>query len=91
MTAGGAQFRMAMLPDGRVLAVGGLGAGHEPQASVDRFDPASGSWSPTGAMSDASWWPALVVLRDGRALVAGGASDKSGAVPLASAELYGPP
>jgi serine/threonine protein kinase len=91
MTVGRAQFRMAVLADGRVLAVGGLGTGRRPLSSVDLFDPASSSWSPTGAMSHASWWPALVVLQDGRALVAGGASDKSGAVPLASAELYGPP
>lgn len=91
MTTGRAQFRMAVLPDGRVLAVGGLGPESKPQASVDLFDPVSGSWSLTGAMSAASWWPALVVLQDGRALVAGGASDKSGAVPLARAELYAPP
>ena len=91
MTTGRAQFRMAVLPDGRVLAVGGLGSGHEPQASVDLFDPGSESWTSTGAMSDASWWPTLVVLPDGRALVAGGASDKSGAKPLARAELYAPP
>jgi tRNA A-37 threonylcarbamoyl transferase component Bud32 len=91
MTAGRAQFRMAALPDGRVVAVGGLGTGHRPLASVDLFDPVSSSWSRTDAMSRACWWPALVVLQDGRALVAGGASDKTGAVPLASSELYGPP
>ncbi len=91
MSTGRAQFRMAALPDGRVVAVGGLGPSNDPLAGTDLFDPAAGSWSPTGAMADASWWPALVVLEDGRALVAGGASDASGAAPLASAELYGPP
>jgi hypothetical protein len=91
MTTGRAQFRMVVLADGRVVAVGGLGTGHQPLASVNLFDPGSNAWSPTGSMSRASWWPSLVVLDDGRALVAGGASDKSGAVPLASSELYGSP
>lgn len=91
LTTGRAQFRMAALPNGQVLAVGGLGAGSEPLASVDLFDPISASWSATDAMPRASWWPTLVVLEDGRALAAGGASDKSGAVPLARAELYAPP
>jgi serine/threonine protein kinase len=91
MTTGRAQFRMAVLPDGRVLAVGGLGPLDLPLASVDMFDPGSGSWALTGALPDATWWPILLVLPDGRALVAGGASDKSGSAPLKSAELYAPP
>ncbi|MEP6638489.1 MAG: kelch repeat-containing protein, partial [Chloroflexota bacterium] len=91
MTTGRAQFAMASLPDGRVLAVGGFSPEAAPQASAELLDPLSGPWSPTGTMSDSSWWPTLDVLPDGRALVAGGASDKSGAVPLAFAELYAPP
>jgi len=91
MTTGRAQFAMASMTDGRVLAVGGFSPKSSPQRSAELFEPESLSWSKTGLMSEARWWPVLVVLPDGRALVSGGSSDKSGAVAVAGAELYDPP
>src|SRR6478735_10094984 len=41
-----------LLPDGRVLVVGGE-QGHEPLASAELYDPATGTWSDTGSLKTA--------------------------------------
>ncbi len=75
-----------LLPDGRVLAVGG-GIGAIPLAGSDVFDPTTQRWSPSGPMHDARRGNSTVVLADGRVLTAGGIS--AGRV-LASAEVWNP-
>lgn len=59
-----------LLKSGKVLIAGGLGGdgGRQSvgQATAVLFDPATGSWQPTGSAT---------LLRDGRVLVAGGYDD----------------
>ncbi|HEV2005873.1 MAG TPA: kelch repeat-containing protein [Candidatus Limnocylindrales bacterium] len=88
----------ALLPDGRVLLVGGVAdqLSQVSPASVI-FDPATGSWSRTGSLQRPRVSPASVVLLDGRVLVMGGQNAFElipGPTPDASAdveaELYDP-
>jgi len=52
---------------------------------------AAGTWSPTGSMTVARFFPtAATLLTDGRVLVAGGCGDDECFTLLASAELYNP-
>jgi Galactose oxidase, central domain/Kelch motif len=82
-----------LLPDGRVLVVGGfneLGAkSYAPSlATAELYDPASGTWTPTGSMGSRRAGPTATLLPDGKVLVAGGLLAPTGSV--ASAELYDP-
>jgi hypothetical protein len=83
----------APLPDGRVLVAGGYyfaGGDHWLQ-SAEIYDPATGSFSPTGAMAEQREGPAAAPLPDGRVLVAGGTfHDGVTNHYLQSAELYDP-
>jgi hypothetical protein len=75
-----------LLPDGQVLAAGGYGAGiGEILASAELFDPATGTFTPTGDMIDTRAQHSATLLTTGKVLVAGGFPD-----PQASAELYDP-
>ncbi|MBZ4374167.1 kelch repeat-containing protein [Corallococcus sp. AS-1-6] len=62
---------MARLPDGRVLASGGCGA-TTCTASAELYDPATGTWTATGAMLRMRAGHKLVALQDGRVLALGG-------------------
>ena len=82
-----------LLPDGtpragKVLVAGGSdkGAGTS-KTSAELYDPATGTWSPTGSLSQERDTHTATLLPDGKVLVAGG-DDKG--VPLSSAELYDP-
>lgn len=89
-----------LLPDGRVLVVGGYvlvdGTSRpgDTLASAELYDPATGTWSPTGAMAQGRGSHTATLLPDGRVLVAGGyavAADRSKTGnQLVSAELYDP-
>jgi hypothetical protein len=56
-------------------------------ASAELYEPASGTFSPTGSMTVAREYQTATLLTDGRALITGGAD---GSVYLNSAELYDP-
>ena len=84
------------LGDGRVLMLGGSALtpqGGSPAAVADceLYDPASGTWSPTGALLTARRGCGACLLADGQVMVAGG-FDVSGStlVVLSQAELYDP-
>jgi N-acetylneuraminic acid mutarotase len=77
-----------LLPDGKVLVAGG----HQissyrppvPLDSAELYDPATGTWSPTGNLITGRGNHTATLLPNGKVLVAGG---EFGA-PLDSAELY---
>ncbi|MCI0643626.1 MAG: carboxypeptidase regulatory-like domain-containing protein [Chloroflexi bacterium] len=78
------------LNDGRVLVAGGFcctpSDGSE-LSSAEIFDPATGTWAPTGSMTDVRRDHIAILLGDGRVLVAGGVVGTS---TLSSAELFDP-
>jgi WD40 repeat protein len=79
-----------LLPDGRVLVTGGANAeyGGSVLASAELYEPATGTWSPTGGMNAARRDHTATLLQDGRVLVTGGADANDGL--QASAEVYDP-
>jgi hypothetical protein len=77
-----------LLDDGRVLVAGGDTAAALGTRSAEIYDPASGTFSPTGSMVVARTSFAMVKLSNGKVLAAGGYNDVSG--PLSSAEVYDP-
>jgi len=70
-----------VLPDGRVLAVGGQGT------KAELFNPTTGAWSVAASMNRPRAYATATLLPTGKVLVAGGTD---GTAPLASAELYDP-
>ncbi len=74
------------LLDGRVPVAGGW-AGSTVTASAERYDPATGQFTPTGSMGTARANMAAALLPDGSVLVADG---YDGRVALDNAEIYDP-
>ncbi|MGO4393952.1 kelch repeat-containing protein [Variovorax sp. M-6] len=79
-----------LLPDGKVLVAGGNGgaSGGGSLATAERYHPATGAWTATGAMSTGRTAATATVLSDGKVLATGGYA--SSGITLASAELYDP-
>jgi hypothetical protein len=78
--------------DGLFIVVGGRIAGPA-SSSAELFDPATGTFTPTGPMGVARGDHTATRLPDGRVLIAGGTSDGTSVATvdaLASAELYDP-
>ena len=66
-----------VLPDGRVLVVGGTGPDGD-AAQAELWDPRTSEFSPAGALAHARIGHAAVLLLDGRVVVAGGADPVAG-------------
>jgi len=82
-----------LLPDGRVLIAGGhVGRRAELQihATAELYDPVSGTFSPTGSMSQIRHKHDAAPLPDGRVLIVGGADDRDDRGAYASVEIYDP-
>jgi hypothetical protein len=83
-----------LLPNGTVLVVGGVGAANDTTdlASAEIFNPATGTWTPTGTMSTARYRHTATLLSNGTVLVAGGDDDSlsNGGPSVASAETFNP-
>jgi hypothetical protein len=83
-----------LLQDGRVLVVGG-GSFPGPdwvQRSAEVYDPTAREWTLTASMTDPRFDFDMVLLPDGRVLVAGGSSSSINGEfgALSSAEVYDP-
>jgi hypothetical protein len=85
----GFSARAVTLSNGKVLVVGGLDThtGHV-LATAELYDPATGTFSPAGAMSSPRMRFALVTLGNGTVLAAGGVTDDG--TLSATADLYDP-
>lgn len=82
-----------LLPDGRVLIAGGWVNApftYPVLSSAELYDPATGTFTPTGTMNAARAYHSAVLLQNGKVLLAGGTSNSQSYSPLASAELYDP-
>ena len=75
-------FTATLLPDGRVLIVGGSGS-DAPIGSAELWDPATGRFTRTGSLARARGGHTATLLPDGKVLVVGGGS-------ATSAELWDP-
>ncbi len=86
MLLGRSKPTLTLLPDGKVLAAGGIGRPdglkHVMLASCELYDPATNTWSATGAMENPRWAHTATALADGRVLVTGGGTNL--------AEIYDP-
>ena len=80
-----------LLLNGKVLVAGGF---NRNTASVvgtaELYDPATGTWTPTGSLATARDYHTATLLLNGKVLVAGGAPDAAGYSSFSSAEVYDP-
>jgi len=88
-------FTATVLANGKVLVVGGATFSIPTWtvfATAELYDPATGLWTPTGAMAQARNSHTAILLPDGRVLVAGGwtFSNNFWSDPFDSAEIYDP-
>jgi hypothetical protein len=85
-----------LLASGKVLFTGGFAMANVNQqasglASAEIYDPATGTFSPSGGMATARGGHTATLLQDGRVLVTGGFMTAGPAATVASsAELYDP-
>jgi hypothetical protein len=86
-----AEQQAVLLPTGQAMVVGGYSYTRPyyfELASCELFDPATNSWNVTGDMTAARDAHAMVWLRNGQVLAAGGLSDTTPI--LSSADIYTP-
>ena len=76
-----------LLPDGKVLIVGGMRRNQDFYKSAELFDPATGKFKQTGEMNERRVGHIAVLLPSGKVLIAGGWVGIGG---TDSAELYDP-
>jgi N-acetylneuraminic acid mutarotase len=69
-----------LLPNGKVLVAGGYNTNSGALSSAELFNPATGTWTNTGSMTNARVGHTAILLSNGKVLVAGGGG----------AELYDP-
>ena len=88
---------IVVLPNGEVLVAGGRSSWANTTAvtvlaSSELYDPEIGQWSATGALNSRrfNYNNNMVMLDNGKALIAGGSNVDASGNDLASAELYDP-
>jgi len=83
-----------LLPNGKVLITGGVGSGgvNGYHNSAELYDPATGTFTNTGAMATARTWHTATLLANGQVLIVGGLNTPGlgHAVAYSTAELYDP-
>lgn len=82
-----------LLPDGKVLIVGGNKGRYPNQiihASAELFDPSNNSFTATGSMQVVRYKHAATLLPDGKVLIIGGSDSRDWQGRYPSAELFNP-
>ena len=64
-----------LLPDGRVLVVGGMDEGFNPLRTTEVFDPETNRWTAADEMREARTEHSAALLEDGRVIVTGGMNE----------------
>src|SRR5215510_1197014 len=84
-------FGAAALTDGTVLFAGGAFEGVLASSGAELYDPASGSFRPTGNMTTGRYYHTATSLPDGTVLIAGGEGNPySNPAATTGAEIYDP-
>jgi hypothetical protein len=86
------QHTATLLPDGRVLVVGGSwwdGVAFVTRATAELWDPATGRFSPAGTLSQGRYDHTATLLPDGRVLVVGGSVGDPVVAPITSLRVDG--
>jgi hypothetical protein len=78
----------ALLPNGEVLVVGGVGASSSSLRKTELYNPATGTWRTHGSVWSGRYSHTATLLPNGKVLAAGGYSSETGY--LSAAELYTP-
>ena len=65
-------FASALLPDGTVLAIGGISTNSALLSSAERYNRLTNLWTPAGSMSVARYLHAATVMSDSKVMVQGG-------------------
>lgn len=83
------------LPSGRVLFIGGEDLSRVPNASIEEYDPETGTFTEVATLATPRASHTATLLADGRVLIAGGGASSSNGLPagrdvLATAVLYDP-
>ncbi len=86
MTVARSDHASVLLPDGRVLVMGGTDSVNVLKSS-ELFDPSTETWRASGDMKAARRGHSATLLADGKVLVTGGFDGKAA---LATAEIYDP-
>lgn len=86
MTTQRAAHTATLLPDSKVLVVGGFTGGENSLASAEIFDPATNTFASAGNMNATRAGHTATLLPNGKVLIAGGYNGSY----LASAELFDP-
>ena len=82
---------LTLLPDGRVLVVGGFaGNWQNPVAEAEQWDPVADSFSAAATLAEARGAHTATLLQDGTVLVAGGWDGVNEADLMASTEQWVP-
>ncbi len=84
---------LTLLPDGRVLAVGGedpLGSDYVLYSTIEIFDPVTNTWSLGPELSQPRSGHSATLMPDGSVLLAGGVSQEGERYPIASTEFITP-
>jgi len=91
MTAARFDHAAVLLPNGRVLIVGGIERNGVMQPGAELFDPVTRRFTATGRpLAQHGWGVTATLLRNGKVLVAGGSTGCDSPCYTASAELYDP-
>ena len=79
-----------LLPNGKVLIVGGINQQGDSLSSAELFDPSSNTFSATGSLGTPRAHHTATLLPNGKVLIAGGRFNMDEGVTLQSIEIYDP-